>query len=156
MAIAPTFQKYLADRNIEYDIIPHEPTMSSARTAEACRISGDCLAKGIVLRGKDGYLLAVLPASHHVRLADLRTQLGEDLDLATENEIDQLFRDCAHGAVPPAGECYGLDVIIDDSIENQPDVYLEAGDHATLVHLTHAQFARLNSQARHGHFSVHN
>jgi Ala-tRNA(Pro) deacylase len=156
MAIAPTVQRYLTDHNIEYDVISHEPTMSSARTAEACRISGDCLAKGIVLRGSDGYVLAVLPASHQVRLSDLRTQLDENLDLATENEIDQLFRDCAHGAVPPVGDCYGLDVIVDDSIQNQPEVYLEAGDHATLVHLSHAQFARLTSQARHGNFSVHN
>jgi Ala-tRNA(Pro) deacylase len=156
MAIAPTLQKYLADHNIEYEVISHEPTLSSARTAEACRISGDCLAKGIVLRGTDGYFLAVLPASHHLRLSDLSTQLGGDLDLASENEIDQLFRDCAHGAVPPIGECYGLDVIVDDSIQSQPEVYLEAGDHATLVHLNHAQFARLTSQARHGHFSLHN
>jgi Ala-tRNA(Pro) deacylase len=156
MAIAPTLQKYLADHNVEYDVVAHEPTMSSARTAEACRISGDCLAKGIVLRGTDGYLLAVLPASHHVRLSELRMQLGDDLDLASESEIDQLFRDCAHGAVPPIGECYGLDMIVDDSIQNQPEVYLEAGDHATLVHLSQTQFARLTSQARHGQFSVHN
>jgi Ala-tRNA(Pro) deacylase len=156
MSIAPTLQKYLADHNIEYDVISHEPTMSSARTAEACHISGDCLAKGIVLRGTDGYFLAVLPASHQLRLSELRTQLGENLDLASENELDQLFRDCAHGAVPPVGECYGLDVIIDDSIQNQPEIYLEAGDHATLIHLNQAQFARLTSQARHGRFSVHN
>ena len=38
--IAPTLQKYL-DQNITYEVIPHEPTMSSMRTAEVCHISGD-------------------------------------------------------------------------------------------------------------------
>jgi Ala-tRNA(Pro) deacylase len=66
-----------------------------------------------------------------------------------------LFDDCLPGAIPPAGECYGLDTMVDDSIEDQPEVYLEAGDHETLVHMSHAQFASLTATARHGCFSVH-
>jgi Ala-tRNA(Pro) deacylase len=154
MTIAPTLQKYL-DRNVTYDVITHEPTMSSTRTAQACHISGDCLAKAVVLRHNGGYVLAVLPASHHIQLSDLKSQIGDDLELAGEKDIRRLFPDCALGAVPAVGECYELDVIVDDSIEDQPDVYLEAGDHATLVHMNRAQFARLMAEARHGRFSVH-
>jgi Ala-tRNA(Pro) deacylase len=77
--------------------------MSSTRTAEACHFPGDRLAKGIVLRRDGGYILAVLPASHHLRLSDLRTTLGDNVDMADETEISQLFRDCAHGAVPAIG-----------------------------------------------------
>ena len=154
MAIAPTFQRYL-DQNVIYDMIAHEPTISSMRTAQACHIPGDCLAKGVVLRDDSGYMLAVLPATHHIRMHDLRLQFGKDVELAGEGEIDELFHDCAHGAVPPIGKCYGLDTIVDDAIDGQGDVYLEAGDHATLVRLTHAQFAKLTADARHGLFSVH-
>src|SRR5258708_5438658 len=50
MSIAPTLQRYLTAESMQYDVIPHDPTMSSARTAEACRISGDRLAKAIMLR----------------------------------------------------------------------------------------------------------
>ncbi len=154
MAIAPILQKHL-DRNVTYDVITHDPTMSSTRTAQACHVSGDRLAKAIVLRHDGRHMLAVLPASHHVRLSDLKMQIGDDVDLADEKEIKQLFPDCALGAVPPIGECYELDVIVDDSIQEQPDVYLEGGDHATLVHMDQAQFARLMVEARHGRFSVH-
>ena len=62
MAIAPTLQKYLAAENIQYEVIPHELSMTSTRTAEACHISRDRLAKGIVLRRDGGYMLAILPA----------------------------------------------------------------------------------------------
>src|SRR3954463_16044016 len=99
--------------------------------------------------------LAVLPASHHVSLPDLRAQLGEDTTLASEHEIGQVFRDCASGAVPALGTCYGLKTIIDDKLAEQPEVYLEAGDHATLIHMSQADFARLTAAARHGRFSVH-
>jgi Ala-tRNA(Pro) deacylase len=155
MSIAPTFQRYLTAENIKYDVIPHEPTMSSTRTAEACHIPEDSLAKGVVLRrDRDGgYLLAVLPASHHMRLSDLRKTFGEDVEIAEEAEVDQLFWDCAHGAVPPVGRCYGLPVVVDDSIDAQPEIYMEAGDHQTLLHVGHAQFVQMTADAWHGRFS---
>lgn len=89
ISIAPALQRYLAAENIKYDVIRHEPTMSSMRTAEACQISEDCLAKGIVLRRDGDYLLAVLPASHHIRLSDLRNELGENVEMVKEAEVDQ-------------------------------------------------------------------
>ena len=155
MAIAQTFQKYLASKNLKYDIVAHVATKSSMRTAEVCHIPGDRLAKAVVLRDELGYVLAILPASHHLRLEDLKTQLGLDVELASEYEIEELFDDCVPGAIPPAGECYGLDTVVDDSIEEQPEVYLEGGDHETLVRMSQAQFAALTATARHGTFSVH-
>jgi Ala-tRNA(Pro) deacylase len=154
MSIAPTLQRYLEAESIQYDVIVHEPTMSSTRTAEACRISGNCLAKGIVLRrGSSDYVLAVLPASHHIHLADLRKQLGDDIQMAKEAEIDPLFPDCAHGAVPAVGQCYGLPLVIDDNLEMLPQVYMEAGDHQTLIRMDHSQFAHLTAGAPHARFS---
>ena len=153
MTIAPTLQRYLANQNIPYDLVPHQPTMSSLRTAETCHIAGDSLAKGVVLRDRSGYWLAVLPASRQVQLGSLRADLGDDVDLASEQEIEQVFRDCDRGAIPPVGACYGVDVIVDDSIGRQPDVYFEGGDHTTLVHMSQAEFARLNPTARHGSFA---
>jgi len=154
MTIAPTLQKYMNEQGIQYDLVAHEPTMSSLGSAHAGHISGDRLAKGVVLSDGGSYMLAVLPASHHLRLADLRMELGQEVHLASEPEIAEVFRDCDRGAIPPVGPCYGLDVIIDTSIDQQQDVYFEGGDHATLVHMPKAEFARLNPQARHSSFSA--
>jgi Ala-tRNA(Pro) deacylase len=155
MSIAPTLKRYLTAENIQYEEIQHEFSMTSARTAEASHVPGDRLAKGVVLRRDDGYMLAVMPASHHLRLTELRAQLGDNVDMANEAEINELVRDCANGAVPAVGKCYGLNIIVDESIEAQPEIYMEAGDHETLLHLSHAQFARLTANALHGRFSAH-
>ena len=40
------------------------------------------------------------------------------------------------------------------SICNQPDVYFEGGDHATLVHVSQAQFAELTAAAPHIRFAA--
>jgi Ala-tRNA(Pro) deacylase len=154
MAIAQTLQKYLAAKRVKYDVIAHDPTSSSMRTAETCHISGDRLAKAVLLRDEMGYALAVLPASHHIRLSELKRQFGDDVSLASEREIVELFEDCVRGAIPAIGECYGLDLVVDDSIDEQPEVYFEGGDHSTLVRMSHAQFAGLTATARHGSFSA--
>jgi Ala-tRNA(Pro) deacylase len=154
MAIAKTLQNYLTNKHAQYDVIAHEPTNSSVRTAEACHIPGDRLAKAVLLRDEMGYAIAVLPASHHIRLADLKRQFGDDVRLASEREIVELFQDCVRGAIPALGECYGLDTVIDASIEDQPEIYIEAGDHATLVRMSQDQFADLTATALHGSFST--
>jgi len=153
MPIAPKLQNYL-DQNVAYDVIPHEPTTSSTRTAEVCHISGDRLAKGIVLSRNGGYLLAVLPASHHIQLPELRALFGENIDFAKEDEIAQLFWDCAPGAVPAIGKCYALEAIIDESINDAPEIYMEGGDHTTLIHMGQSQFAQITGQAPRARFSV--
>jgi Ala-tRNA(Pro) deacylase len=154
VSIAATLQKYLASRHVEYDLVVHAATLSSSATAGACRIPPDRLAKGVVLRTGDGYVLAVLLACHRLRRGNLRASFGKDCALATEHELDQLFPDCARGAVPPVGECYGLDVILDDSMCEQSEIYFEGGDHATLVHMSQRQFARLTANAPHGCFTT--
>jgi Ala-tRNA(Pro) deacylase len=154
MTVSPTLQKYL-DQGVSYDLIAHAPTMSSTRTAEACHVSGDALAKAVVLRRDGGYMMAVLPASHHLHLSALKSQLGHKVDLASEDEIERLFGDCERGAIPALGECYGLDVIVDDSIDPRRDIYVEAGDHTTLIRMDGEEFARLTAKAWRGHFSTH-
>jgi Ala-tRNA(Pro) deacylase len=154
MTVSPTLQKYL-DQGVSYDLIQHAPTNSSTRTAEACHVPGDALAKAVVLRRDGGYMMAVLPASRHLHLSALRSQLGHKIDLASEDEIERLFEDCERGAIPPLGECYGLDVIVDNSIDPRRDIYMEGGDHATLIRMNGEEFARLTAKAWRGHFSTH-
>lgn len=168
MSISLPLRQYLSAKNVAYDVIAHRCTASSMRTAKASQIPGECLAKGVVLRTEhelhgdcfcqpshSSYILAVLPASHRINLQELRTQLGFDVVLANEHEVEDLFEDCSPGAIPPIGECYGLDVVVDESVVDQPEVYLEAGDHETLVHLRRDQFARLMETARRERFSTY-
>ena len=154
MTVSPTLQNYL-DQTVTYELISHAPTMSSARTAEASHVPGDAVAKAVVLRRDGGYMMAILPASRHLHLQALKIQLGHKVDLASEEEVAKLFGDCERGAVPPVGECYGLDVIVDDSIDKQGEIYMEGGDHATLIRMDREQFARLMAKAWHGHFTTH-
>ncbi len=153
MAIAITLKQYLADSDVDYETLAHPRAMSSAQTAEVSHVPGGRVAKAVLLKeGKDDYLLAVLPASHHIRLDALRDWLDRPVALATEEEVEALFDDCDLGAVPPIGTAYGLDVVMDESLAGDDDVFFEGGDHATLVRVAGATFERLMANARLGQF----
>jgi Ala-tRNA(Pro) deacylase len=151
MSIAPKLQHYLDEVQADYDVIEHQPTKSSLETAKSCDVPADRLVKSVLLDTEDGQLLAVLPSDRKVELSELRSELGHKPRLASEDEIKQVFDDCDLGAVPPVG--YGITTIVDDSLERQPDVYFEAGDHQSLVHMDQQQFSRVMEGARHGQFS---
>ncbi len=155
MAIASLVRRYLDTQHAHFDIIKHLPTLSAMESAEACHVPAGQLAKAVLLDMDDGRLLAVLPADHRIQLSDLRMELGQKPRLADEDEVREVFTDCIAGAIPALGSVYGLDVIIDERLQDQPDVYFEAGDHMSLIHVDRDEFARLTSRARSGRFSEH-
>lgn len=154
MAIAISLQKYLDDHRTEYDIVAHQATASSTRTAQVSHISGDRVAKAVIVKDDNGFAVAVVPATRHIRLGDLSRLLNRRFGLATEEEACNLFTDCEIGAFPAIGSAYGLEVVVDDSLEAQPDVYFEAGDHTSLIHVKADQFRKLTQNAPRGRFSV--
>ena len=155
MAIAKTVRSYLEERGIGYEVLKHDPTASASQTAQASHISGNRIAKGVVLKDDAGYMLAVLPASHQILFDALESCLNRRLTLATEEEMGDLFEDCETGAVPAIGSAYGLDVIVDDSLSGEEELYFEGGDHASLLHVAPGALERLMPGAQHGHFSRH-
>ena len=155
MGIALTLQQYLDDQHIDYDVMVHERTGCSSRTAEVSHVSGNCLAKGVVLTREGGYVLAVVPASCHVQLDAIRQMLHCPVEMASEEEIATLFPDCDVGAVPPVGAPYAVEAIVDDSLDRQADIYFEGGDHRSLVHLRGAEFRALMKGVPHGRIAAH-
>jgi Ala-tRNA(Pro) deacylase len=156
MTIAPTLAAHLEQAGIRPEVSTHPHTPSASRTAEASHVSGDRIAKGVLLKDDSGYVLAVLPASHHLQLDAVGTLTGRSLTLAAEEEIGRTFHDCEIGAVPPVGAAYGLPTVVEDSLVKEPEVYLEGGDHATLLRVTPEAFAELMHGAQTGSFSQHN
>jgi Ala-tRNA(Pro) deacylase len=155
MAMSLTLQHYLNGLGVDYDVLPHPYTTTSMDTAQAGRIPGDRLAKSVILEDENGYLMVVIPATHHIALGRLSNQLNRHLGLATEQELGALFPDCDLGAIPPVGSAYGMDVVVDEELAHSPDVYFEAGDHTDVVHVEGEAFRALMRGARHGHFSQH-
>ena len=153
MGIAITLRQYLDTHGVPYDCVEHVPTNTSVGSAQTSHVPTDDLAKAVVLKRRDGYIMAIVPASRQVALEEVGGWLRQTIGLATEQEITTLFPDCIKGAVPPIAAAYGLHSLVDESLEGRNDIYFEAGDHRTLVHLSGEQFHKIMAKVPHGRIS---
>lgn len=157
MAISSRLEKYLREREVNYKVVIHPHSEHSQETAEKAHVPGDALAKGVLVRDDDGYLLVVLPADYHIELESLRKLLQQEVEMVDENTLAAVFSDCEVGAVPPIGMAWGLKTIWDpkSSLGALEEIFFEAGDHQSLVRMSGEQFHELMAPAERGEFSHH-
>ena len=128
-------ETYLADCHVPYEVVNHEHTASSLQTALAAKLDAGRVAKAVLLEGDDCVLAALVPADQDVRLGRLAEDLGRHIHLADEATIRRMFSDCDPGTMPGLPIAWGVEMVWDDALLAQPDIYLEAGDHQRLIHV---------------------
>lgn len=149
MAIAKTLIKYLDERGINYELVEHAHSPTAEASAHQAHVPVHQVAKAVVLRDSDGYVVSVLPANHSLEIDWVNEEMGRQLEMAAEDEFKKLFADCELGAVPAIGDAYGVPVIWDDELAYTADIYIEAGDHEHLIWLERRDFKKLMSSLPH-------
>jgi Ala-tRNA(Pro) deacylase len=154
MSISSRVSEYLSQQNINFDTLCHTDSSSSLGTAIASQIPAARIAKAVVLEDHEGrHLMAILPADQKISLHKLQTQLDCSLHLVDQEQLDKMFCDCKPGAIPAISQAYNMNAVYDEALDQLRDVYLEAGDHQTLIHLNQQQFSKLMAQTKHYRFS---
>jgi len=149
MSIALTLRGYLEENDINYDVVKHQPTVCSLDSAEAAHIPGDQLAKSVIFKDEIDYLMAIVPSTSHVKMHNLDREFNSHFRLVNEAEIESIFDDCESGAIPPVGQAYYIDMVVDNELMGKDDIYFEAGDHTSLIHMSGDSFKLLVSDSRH-------
>ena len=147
MSVAARLEALLEEQAIDYEVLSHHHTESSMATAASAHVPGDQLAKAVIVKLDDEYLMVVVPSDYHVHLGLLHRHLGENVGLATEEELGSLFPDCEVGAIPPVGRAYGMRTLVDETLLDEPELFLETGDHESLIKIGVEQFWDLQGDA---------
>ncbi|QQX79394.1 YbaK/EbsC family protein [Shewanella sp. KX20019] len=154
MTISNRLNKYLVENEVKYDLVSHPHSVSSLNSAIGAHVPATQVAKAVILEDHEGRkIMAVLPANHKVSLRSLGDKLNRDLHLLKEQQIYPMFNDCENGAIPSLGAVYNLEAVYDDLLVNAKEIYFEAGDHSSLVHMSRQSFIRLIKDAKHLRFS---
>jgi Ala-tRNA(Pro) deacylase len=140
--------EYLREQEVPFETVLHPPAFTAQRRAQCLHVPGRHLAKSVLLRGPEGHLLAVLPATHQVDLEALAGALGGPVRLATDGEVAEFFRDCEWGVLSPFGTLYGLPTLLDDAIEPEAVIVFEAHLHAITIRMSCRDFERLERPRR--------
>jgi Ala-tRNA(Pro) deacylase len=142
--LAKKLETFLEDNHVPYVALPHAAAFTAQGVAATTHVHGWELAKTVVLKVDDGYVLAVLPAPAHVDLRRFRDQVGaKAVSLATEREFQDLFPGCELGAMPPFGNLYGLPVYVEADLARDKSIVFNAGTHSEAMRMEYADFERL-------------
>ena len=126
----------LEKRGVAYESLHHRVAFTAQEVAQSEHISGDSLAKVVVVMADGRPVELILPASRRVVLDRVRKLLGANaVRLASEAEMERIFTDCETGAIPPFRHWKDVAVLMDASMSNARDLVFQAGTHEDAIRL---------------------
>ena len=136
--------KYLKSNRVKFQLRHHPARFTAQEVAAAEHITGEEVAKVVIVKAGAKFAMCVLPATCIVQMPRLKEMLGAaDVRLANEDEISRLFPDAQVGAMPPFGGEYGLDTFVDEHLAHDPEILIPAGTHEDSVLMAWADYERL-------------
>ena len=123
-------------------MIRHEPVTTSEAAAAVRGVDLNTGATAMVVKGREGFALAVLAADRKVDWKLLAPFVGKSPRFATDEELQELTR-LSKGAVPPFGGLFGLRTIYDESLLDVDRVNFNAGSHTDSVSMRRDDMVRI-------------
>jgi Ala-tRNA(Pro) deacylase len=137
-------KEFLDNNNIKYRSVFHSHAYTAQEVAASAHIPGRKLAKTVMVKIEGKIAMAVLSASDKVDFSLVQKAAGASkVELASEHEFIDLFPGCHIGAIPPFGNLYDMQVIVDNKLTEQTEIVFNAGSDTELITLHYEDFKRL-------------
>lgn len=139
-------QQYLKEKGVFFTVHLHPDTFDSQHLAEQLHEPGRNVVKTVLLHANHGfvYVVAVLPATHHVDLKRLSMVLGQsELRLATNDEITRCCPDCEYGVLPPFGSQFGMKTIVDEALAHDEFIVMQGNTRHEAIRMTFKDYYNL-------------
>jgi Ala-tRNA(Pro) deacylase len=136
--------RWLTDQGVSFRSRKHSPRFTAQEVAQASAITGHEMAKVILVKADDRFIMAVVPATKRLSVPLLAGLLhAREVRLATEDEFAPLFPGCDRGAMPPLGNLYGLEMMVDRSLSAHPEIAFNACNHTETVTMSWADYEKV-------------
>lgn len=144
-----SIREYLQRQRVWFEVLLHRPASGATRLARSLHVPGRQVAKGVLFKAGERFVLAVLPATARVDLERLARALNVPaLRLADEEEVGQVFGDCERGALPPFGRLYGLTTVVDTSLSGGSEIVFVANLRHEGVRMRYRDYEALEAPLR--------
>jgi len=144
MPILRKVKELLDKAKIPYEVYNHPLAYTAQEIAAKQHISGNELAKVVMIEADEQLVMAVVRANDKINLHMVEEGLNvRHARLATEDEFIARFPECEIGAMPPFGNLFGMKVYVDPALAKDEHIYFNAGNHVQTVCVQYKDFARL-------------
>ncbi|MBT4446991.1 hypothetical protein HOA92_05630 [archaeon] len=133
----------LDSHSVQYTVIEHAPTPTSEDSAKARGESIKIGAKALLVKGKKGFVVAVMPANRRLDTKKFRKIIAsKSLRFASIEELMELTG-LPKGALPPFGTVVGLPLYVDSSLFEEEWMAFNAGDLCKSIKMKTVDFRRV-------------
>jgi Ala-tRNA(Pro) deacylase len=144
MPILKKLRDLLQVTKIPYDVYNHPLAYTTQEIAATQHVSGNAMAKVVMLNVDGALAMAVVRGSDKLSLATARESLGaREVQLAGEDDFAFRFPGCEIGAMPPFGNLFGITVYVDPALEKDEYIYFNAGNHVQTVRIKYSDYEKL-------------
>jgi Ala-tRNA(Pro) deacylase len=144
MPILKKLKELFEQAQVPYEVFNHALAYTAQEIAAKQHVSGNEIAKVVMLEVDGSLVMAVIAGNHKISLDEVRAGLGAGhVRLATEDEFMSRFPGCEIGAMPPFGHLFGLKTLVDAALAKDEHIYFNAGNHVQTVRLRYKDFVAL-------------
>jgi Ala-tRNA(Pro) deacylase len=141
-------QDYLKQQRATFELHDHPPAYTAQEVAAEEHVSGNRLAKVVVVKADKEFAMCVLPASYKLDMERVAAALAaRKVRLADEGELATLFPDTEVGAAPPFGDLYSLSTVVDSHLAEEEEITFQAGTHRQAIRMKYSDYAALAKPA---------
>lgn len=156
-------KSYLEKNKYKFNEIEHKTTYTAWDTSMTEKVKPQQVAKSLILKADNNYVLAVLPASRNLDKKKIlkiinairkknQRKSAKKIDFAKEvwmkkNILGQV------GATPPFPKLLNLDGFIDNLLLKNKKIYVGSGDYKTAILINLSQYLKIEGLAK-GSFSM--
>jgi Ala-tRNA(Pro) deacylase len=144
MPIIKRLKEFFDETIVSYEVYNHPLAYTAQEIAQRQHVSGNQMAKVVMLKVDGNLVMAVITGSQRVDLPTARESLGaQEVGLATEDEFIAKFPDCEIGSMPPFGNLFSLPVYVDPVVIKDESIYFNAGNHIQTIRIRSKDFERI-------------
>lgn len=135
----------LKDHGVTYEVMEHEPVLTSE---DAARVRNTPLAEGakaLVMYADSKPIMVVVSADKRADANAFKKTYGvKDLRMATRDEAEKVTR-TKIGAIPPFGNLFAIPLYVDKALTASEMIVFNAGEHTKSIRMKYKDFAKVTS-----------
>ena len=137
-------EEYLSQHGVAFKAHDHPPAYTAQEVAAEEHVSGNAIAKTVLVHDDKGYAMCVLPASYKLDMDKVAKARGcKKARLADETELAKLFPDAEVGAEVPFGNLYDLPTLVDEHLGQLEEIVFQGGTHRRAIRMKYVDYATL-------------
>lgn len=135
---------YLDENDIKYVTVKHSRAFTAQEVAASAHIPGRNMAKPVMVKVDGDLKMVVLPSTHDLDFDAIKDSFNTtNVELASENEFEDLFPDSELGAMPPFGNLYDVDTIVSEALAGDVEIAFNAGSHSEVIKMDYRDYESL-------------